>query len=446
MLQNHKLHNQLFYRLLVLLAALVLAAFFFYKDLIYSSFFVAFLILMLAAELSHFIKNAFQFYDKMIKAMLQNDFSADFSNNAVHKNYSVLLRLYQKLKDKQHDHLSKDIIYSTILNSIESSIIILEKEKEEWNIFLMNDHFSNYFEVPKVSRWRYLKNKLPALCEIIELQQFGEIKTSLNIRVDGRDAQTFVIQGSATKTFNKEYYIILLDSIQKVVEKKEKEAWISLMKVISHELLNSLTPIRSLSQNLNELVQQETLSPEDLDDIKQSVATMLNRSNHLQEFVEGYRKLAMLPSPQKERTELSAFIEGVLQVMAPLLKNEGIEVINTAALQRWLVIDRQQIEQVMINLLTNSLHALAGQTEKRIIIAAEAKEKRVFITITDTGKGIEKQIEDKIFLPFFTTRKHGSGIGLTLSRSIIESHGGYLAYQNNGGNTCFTVCLFESEK
>lgn len=73
------------------------------------------------------------------------------------------------------------------------------------------------------------------------------------------------------------------------------------MKVISHELLNSLTPIRSLSQNLNELVQQETLSTEDLDDIKQSVATMHNRSNHLQEFVESYRKLAMLPSPKKKK-------------------------------------------------------------------------------------------------------------------------------------------------
>ena len=446
MLQNHKIHNQLFYRLLLLLISMVLAGFFFYKNLIYSSFFVTFFVMLLLIELSHFVRNAFQFYDKIINAMLQNDFSADFSNNILYKNYSMLLQLYQKLKDKQHDHLSKNIIYSTILNNIESSIIILEKENEEWNIFFMNDHFSDYFKVPKVSKWRYLRDKLPSLCEIIELQQFGEIKTSLNIRVDGRDTQTFVLQTSATKTFNKEYYIILLDSIQKVVEKKEKEAWVNLMKVISHELLNSLTPIRSLSQNLNELVQQETLSPEDLDDIKQSVATMFNRSNHLQEFVEGYRKLAMLPSPQKERTELSAFIAGVLQVMAPLLKNDGIDVTNTVAASRWVSIDRQQIEQVIINLFTNSIHALAGQAEKRIIIAAEAKEKRVFITITDTGKGIEKEIEDKIFLPFFTTRKQGSGIGLTLSRNIIESHGGYLAYQNNEGNTCFTICFVESEK
>lgn len=215
------------------------------------------------------------------------------------------------------------------------------------------------------------------------------------------------------------------------------------MKVISHELLNSLTPIRSLSQNLQELVSQESLSQEDLQDIKDSVNTMFNRSNHLQEFVESYRKLAMLPTPKKEKIELSVLIENCLQIMKPLFKKEGIEVKNNIHFNRWILADPNQMEQVFINLLTNSIFALAEKEHKKIIISAELKEKRLYIIITDNGSGIETEIEDKILLPFFTTRKEGAGIGLTLSKNIIEAHGGYLSFKSDRNSTQLTVCLLE---
>jgi C4-dicarboxylate-specific signal transduction histidine kinase len=101
------------------------------------------------------------------------------------------------------------------------------------------------------------------------------------------------------------------------------------------------------------------------------------------------------------------------------------------------------MEQVLINLLTNSLFALRRTSKKQITISAEAKEKRIFITISDTGEGVEKEIEDKIFLPFFTTRKEGAGIGLTLSKNIVEAHGGYLVFQNDEKTTRFVICLME---
>lgn len=401
------------------------------------------MVILLTLELNFFIKNTFQFYDKTIQAILQKDFSTDFSKHKSSNNYESLFKLYENLKYKQHDQESRDIIYSSILNNIETGILILQKEENDWIIYLMNDYFSKHFMVPKVSKWSYLKNQLPSLCGIIEEQNFEEIKTTLQIRVNNQDTQTFVMQSSISKTFNREYYIVLLDSIQKVIEKKEKEAWINLMKVISHELLNSLTPIRSLSQNLHEIVQQESLSHEDLEDMKQSVSTMLNRSNHLQQFVESYRKLAMLPSPKKEKVELSTLIDDCLQIMAPIFKQYNIEIKNIISLKRWLEIDKNQIEQVLINLLTNSIYALSEKNEKQITIAAEVKEKRVFITITDIGIGIDPKIKDKIFLPFFTTRKEGAGIGLTLSKSIIESHGGYLAFQNDNEETSFIICLVD---
>ncbi|MEZ0184462.1 ATP-binding protein [Flavobacterium oncorhynchi] len=101
------------------------------------------------------------------------------------------------------------------------------------------------------------------------------------------------------------------------------------------------------------------------------------------------------------------------------------------------------MEQVLINLLTNSIHALKNSSEKQIIISAEAKENRTFIRIIDTGIGVEKEIENKIFLPFFTTRNEGAGIGLTLSKNIVEAHGGYIANKNENGKTVFEICLVE---
>jgi len=185
------------------------------------------------------------------------------------------------------------------------------------------------------------------------------------------------------------------------------------------------------------------MSDEDLEDVKNSVATMLRRSDHLQKFVEGYRKLAMLPSPKKEKIELQHLIDNCIKIMNPLFKEKNIEVINKIAFKRFLNIDSQQVEQVLINLLTNSFHALKDSLQKQILISAEAKENRIFIKITDTGNGIEKEIENKIFLPFFTTRPEGAGIGLTLSKNIIEAHGGYINHKNEEGKTTFEICLVE---
>jgi two-component system, NtrC family, nitrogen regulation sensor histidine kinase NtrY len=443
MISTFKIYNLLFIRIIFILIGFGIVFYLYSKGLIYTSIFVSFILILGLLEMYFYVKKAFLLYDRTIASILENDFSSDFSKHKSFDNYKSLFKLYNVLKSKQNEEISKDFVYQSIFNNIETGILILQKEEENWTIFLMNNYFSTHFNVPKVTKWKYLKNQFPALCDLIENQNFEEVKTTLQIRVNSEDSQTFIMQSSKTKTYNQEYYVVLLDSIQKVIEKKEKEAWINLMKVISHELLNSLTPIRSLSQNLYELVQQEHFSAEDLDDMQQSVKTMLNRSDHLQKFVESYRKLAMLPTPQKEKTEISELIQHCIEIMNPLFKQNKIELINQVNQKRWLFIDSYQMEQVFINMFTNSIFALENRENKQITISSEAKEKRFFIKITDSGIGIDTEIEDKIFLPFFTTRKEGAGIGLTLSKNILEAHGGYLAYQNKEENTTFLICLLE---
>jgi two-component system nitrogen regulation sensor histidine kinase NtrY len=443
MLRSLQTYKLLFLRLIIIVAAIEVSIFFFKKELLFTGVFGLFIVFLLIREMYFYVRNFVLIYNKTIASILQNDFSSDFSKHKLNDNYTDLFRLYSSLKAKENEQISKDIIYRSILNNIETGIIILQKQDNDWNIFLINDYFSTHFNVPKVSKWEYLKNQLPALCEIIEQDDFQEIKTSIEISVNEQSNQTFVLQASRTEIFEMDYFIVLLDSIQNVVEKKEKEAWVNLMKVISHELLNSITPICSICQNLQDLVEQDSMSDEDLEDVKNSVTTMLRRSDHLQKFVEGYRKLAMLPSPKKEKTELQHLIDNCFQVMNPLFKEKNIEVVNHITFKRFINVDSQQIEQVLINLLTNSFHALRDTSQKQIIISAEAKENRIFIKITDTGNGIEKEIENKIFLPFFTTRQEGAGIGLTLSKNIIEAHGGYISHKNEEGKTTFEICLVE---
>ncbi|URC11823.1 PAS domain-containing sensor histidine kinase [Flavobacterium sp. B183] len=443
MFQTFQTYKLLFLRLILIVLMIEISFYFFKTNLFFTGIFGLFVVFLLVREMYFYTRNFILLYNKTISSILQNDFSSDFSQHKYNKNYHELFLLYDTLKGKQNEQISKDIVYRSILNTIESGIIILQKEETEWNIFLMNDHFSSHFNVPKVSKWKYLKDQLPSLCEVIEADEFQEVKTSLEIRVQEQNMQTFVLQASRTEIFGKDYFIVLLDSIQNVVEKKEKDAWVNLMKVISHELLNSITPIRSICQNLQDLVEQDTMSAEDLDDVKNSVETMLRRSDHLQKFVEGYRKLAMLPTPKKEKADLQLLMHNCLQIMAPLFREKGIEVVNTITSKHWINIDSQQIEQVFINLLTNCIYALKDAPEKIVTMSAEFKENRAFIKITDTGNGIEKEIEHKVFLPFFTTRTEGAGIGLTLSKNIIEAHGGYITHRNENGKTIFEICLLE---
>lgn len=441
MLKSLKTYQFLFLRLILILATIEFSIYLHKIKFVFAPIFGFLIVFLLIVELYNYVKSIILLYDKTISSIIQNDFSSDFSKHKSGKN--DLFELYDILKNKRNEEVSKDIIYTSILNNIETGIIILQKQENDWNIFLMNDYFSTHFNVPKFSKWKYLKSHLPTLCDIIDKDDFQEIKTSIEISINQQNSQTFVLQASRTEIFENDYFIVLLDSIQNVVEKKEKDAWINLMKVISHELLNSITPIRSICQNLQDLVEQDSLSNEDLEDIKNSVETMLRRSDHLQKFVEGYRKLAMLPSPKKQKIELQELVNNCLLIMEPLFKRENIEVENKISYHYSINVDAQQMEQVLINLLTNSINALKNNNHKQIFISAEAKENRTFIKIADSGNGIEKEIENKIFLPFFTTRNEGAGIGLTLSKNIVEAHGGYINYKNEDKKTVFEICLIE---
>ena len=252
---------------------------------------------------------------------------------------------------------------------------------------------------------------------------------------------THSIRTSRITTPQNDFCVISLESIQKIIDKKEKQAWNNLMKVISHELLNTLTPINSLVHNLEYITEQEEINQEDQNEMRESLKIINSKSQQLLHFIDSYRQVAELPKPKKNRFNLKKGIENVLKIFETEFKNKNIEV-SLHLKYFYINADEKMIERVLVNLITNAILALENRLEqKKIYIEILELNNRILIKVEDNGAGIDEKIADKIFLPFFTTRPNGSGIGLTLAKSIMEAHQGYLTYRKTENGSCFEAWM-----
>lgn len=218
----------------------------------------------------------------------------------------------------------------------------------------------------------------------------------------------------------------------RTMEAHEMEAWQKLIRVLTHEIMNSITPIISLSETLSEREANE----KNYAIMQQGMQTIHRRSKGLLEFVENYRKLTRLPAP--ERYPVS--VRELLQELQKLYREEFIH-IELPLHDCVILIDRAQIEQVLINLIKNAREACSKQPQPEITVRMlPSTPHGCRITVSDNGEGILPQVLDKIFIPFFTTKKSGSGIGLSLCKQIMSHHGGNLTVQSSvETGSCFTL-------
>lgn len=225
--------------------------------------------------------------------------------------------------------------------------------------------------------------------------------------------------------------LLFITDVRTLLRSEERKAWQSLVRVISHEINNSLSPIASISQTLTKLVESDKmLHTEFASDAQQGLALIHERAKGLMNFVESYRQLAQLPAPQKQETDLKRLAEKC----AHLFTSTPIT-IHTEHNDIFAYIDPVQIEQVLINLVKNAIEAAPHSP---IEITLHSLVDKFSLTIEDSGPGISNR--DNLFVPFYSTKKGGSGIGLALSRQIVEAHGGQLFLQNKPqGSGCQAI-------
>lgn len=427
----------------LLISILSLVSFWLFQQKLYftSILFIG-LIFLFLLEINLFVHKKIREVHKTISAMLKEDFSLKSPSINENDLFKDLAKLYEKQKRNHFEQQSVKIIYDNILNSISTGILILRKAQEnDWELFLMNREFASILQIPIYSSWNSFKRNVSEFHQKLEENQYQEIQEIIEVSVDNQENQTFVLKTSAIKTYNYEYYIATLDSIQSIVEKKEKQAWHDLMRVISHEMMNTLTPINSLISSLEYFSEKEEWSPDDKYDFEESLKTIQKKTVYMLEFVDNYRQLANLPQARKMEVDLVALVEGCVEVMKTILEENHIQIICDFLVKELIFsIDPVLTERVIINLITNSIHALNGKNSDKIItIRVYPQAPRVCIEVLDNGWGIDKEIRNKIFIPFFTTRKEGAGIGLSLSRNIMEAQNGRLTFKSKPGETVFTM-------
>ncbi len=223
--------------------------------------------------------------------------------------------------------------------------------------------------------------------------------------------------------------LISLQNIQSELEEQEMEAWQKLIRVLTHEIMNSITPISSLAKTVDHTLDElnlENLQAGDMKDIHDAVSTIHKRSEGLIHFVESYRKLTRIPQPNFQMIPVKKLFDNVLHLTEVESRNRKIKIISDVKpISLHVIADQELIEQVLINLVRNSFDAFSNTKNPKLSLLSDLDERgRVLIRVSDNGSGIEPEAQEKIFIPFFTTKKTGSGIGLSLSRQIMRQHGG----------------------
>lgn len=376
--------------------------------------------------------------EQILQAINHKDFSLfpDKKQNDPLKQKAV--DLYYQEKEKNNDVLSFKVLYENILNQLDIGIMILKENTNDWEIFYSNPKFIEILKVPKYNRWSLYEEKSPEFFKLIKDTDYRESQDFMEVSINQSGFQTYSLRTTRLETPREDFCIISLESVQKIIERKEKMAWNNLMKVISHELLNTLTPINSLIRNMEYITDQEEISRDDQEEIKESLKIVNNKSEQLLNFINNYRQVAELPKPKLQKISIRPVIEKVLRLMESEFQNKNI--ILTANIKDYMILaDEKMLERSLINLLTNALHAVEDSDNGKIKISTDQQNTRTVIQVEDNGIGISEQISDKIFLPFFTTRNSGSGIGLTLTKSIMEAHNGYINFRKQQQGSIFEL-------
>lgn len=389
---------------------------------------------------------------QLIEAIRTRDFSLQYSLDHLRgEERNLAEQINEVVNEFRETTLLQEAKYQyfgTMLDTINAFLIVADEQgKVHWMNRAAVDGLCG-FSIHHLHDLQVLDETLPEMMMQLKpgLQKLVQLETKTNEIAAGKKALAagnqhagkadFVL--SVVNFFNKgfAYRLYTLQNVQPVIQKNETDAQQQLVRVLTHEIMNSLTPIISLADTLCEGVEQDTLEH---DDLLMALQAINRRSNGLLQFVENYRKLQRISKPQFEDVRIGDLVADLQHLYPDSIFHYEIENED----QR-LLMDRSQIEQVLINLLKNAQEVVENEEIPYVRLTTHlSSNKRDFIiSITDNGKGILPEVMERIFVPFFTTKTSGSGIGLSICKQIVTLHGGTItASSKPGDKTTFSVVL-----
>lgn len=355
------------------------------------------------------------------------------SFDELNKAFNDVIKDFQEVRSEKEEHFH---YLQSIVQNIDVSIIAYQKDG---SVEMVNKAAKKLFQVSSLKNIKILEKLSSELVETLLTIAPGQNKL---VKVqDEDDILQLAIYATEFKVKNKLIILATINNIQNVLEEQETEAWQKLIRVLTHEIMNSITPIASLSSTLDIMLKgisqesnQETirLDNDTTIEIQQALQTINKRSTGLLHFVNTYRNLTRIPKPNFKIAKIKNLFENIKMLMVDELEKNDVQFIVAVDPENMeFSADEQLIEQVLINLIKNSIHALEGKKDGKIELKSfYNKRGRVTIQVSDNGQGILKDVLDKIFIPFFTTKPSGSGIGLSLSRQILRLHNGTISAQS----------------
>ena len=263
-----------------------------------------------------------------------------------------------------------------------------------------------------------------------QLAQYDQLKPILQ---EKEKKERLSLSQNQMKLQNETITILSIKDISNELNEKESESWNKLTRVLTHEIMNTIAPIVSLSQTLS-------LRPGTDEKVIRGLGVIREQSERLMEFTESYRRLSYMPEPKKKRFSLTNSLHNLGLLLQSDFENAHIHfILRSTPSDIYIEGDEKQLSQVFLNLLKNSMQSLEGKTDGQIEVTLEVTNK-LYIRLLDNGRGIPMELQEKIFVPFFTTKTEGTGIGLSLCRQIIKKHGGnFYLQESRQGKTMFVI-------
>ncbi|NIM97376.1 MAG: GHKL domain-containing protein [candidate division Zixibacteria bacterium] len=397
-------------------------------------------IIVQVVSLIHYVEKTNRDLSRFLASIRYSDFSQTFSSRQGGSSFQELNAAFADvISEFQRARSEKEAQYRYLQTLVQHIGLGILSFDQSGKVDLINNAAKRLLQVNHLSNIKSLEPFSPRLVKALLSSGPGE---KILVKIDGGDETlTLAVYPTQFRLPDRLITIVSMQDIESELAEQEMAAWQKLIRVLTHEIMNSVTPIASLASTVNDLVSEKEkpkesgtlqMNPETRQDIREAAATIRNRSQGLLHFVDAYRNLTRIPKPDFQIFPAAELLERVVQLMKSQIEQEGIQLkVEVEPKSLELTADPELIEQVVINLMLNAMEALRGAPDPGIELVSRLDERgRVLITVADNGPGIRDEVKEKIFTPFFTTKEEGSGIGLSLCRQIMRLHKGTVSFKS----------------